>query len=481
MASNSDIDRAIGNVLKYADREPWARRRATYFTDKLSDIVERFSMTDEQLHARVDGLGVGDMLFGFLSEAFMTEEFDGTGTSLIAEYLKRRGWQETARARRYLEALRDSLPSLYEVIDVAPGEWVDVRDIVRPSPAQRVMERRGSEQLVRWDRLGARVLEVNGERVFAGGMFYFAREAGDAIQRVLLGSLERFAKEYGHLFEARGGNESPTPFADEVLRSSPRAFVEVWLTHALEASGRPLPELHNTDGHPLLFSRARLPVSGTNSDEIVERLSVLSAWERESPDVRIWQRHGGPLRTPGGETTRKKKTRGASAAKTPAVGAMDDTPRTIVATAELEAEALVVETNSRERMAAVLGELRMALSELVGEPLIRYENAEAALKAPRSSRDTINELPRDAASSTQLVQVLHQFKEQHYRRTLDDKLPVLGNRTPRQCARDPKRRAQVIAWLKDIENGEQRQARASGQPPFDVRWMWRELGVEEPR
>lgn len=480
MASHSDIDRAIGNVLKYADREPWAQRRATYIAEKLAGVVERLSMTDEQLYARIDGLGLAEMLFGFLSEAFFTEEFDGPATSLIAEYLKRRGWQETPRARRYLEALRDSLPSLYEVVDVRNGEWVDVRDVVRKSPVQRVMEVLGSQQLCRWDRLGARVLEVNGERMFAGGLFHFPREAGDAIQRVLLGSVERFEKEYADLIEARG-DRSPTAFADEVLRSSSRAFVEVWLGHTLEASSRPLPELHNTDRHPLLFSQARLPVKGADLDEIVERLSALPAWQRESPDVRIWQRHGGPLGTMTGGRTQKKKARGSGAAKAPAGLALDDAPRTIVATAALEAEALVVETNSRERMAAALEELQAALGGLVGEPLIRYENAAAALKAPRSSRGTMNELPPDAAGSMELVQVVHQFKEQHYRHTLDDKVPMLGNRTPRQCARDPKRRAQLVAWLKEIENGEQHQARASGQPPFDVRWMWRELGVEEPR
>lgn len=476
MTAHSDFDRATRDALRYAGRDPWPARRAQYFHEALEGIAERLAMTEEQLHARIEGMGLGSMLSAFLHEAFMTESFDGS-MSLLAEYVQRRGWQETPRGRRYLEALRDSLPSLYEVVDVQPGAWVDVRDLVRKSPVQRVNEVLGSQSLCRWDRIGGRVLEVNGERIFSGGLLHFPREAADSIQRILLDSIRRFKRTYTDLLEAEeDGKAGSATVAEQILRSSPRAFVQTWIARIIEATNRPRPELHNTDGHPLLLSHARLPLRGSR-DEIIARLSALESWQRDPGESRIWHRYGGPLAGASPRKGGRKKRAASAAARAPVKHADDEAPRTITATAELESDTLTVETNSRERMADVMPELQAALGALVGEPLIRYQTAEAALKEPRRAQAP----PPDVASSPELAQMLQSFKQQHYRRTLDEKIPMLGNRTPRQCALDPKRRTQVVAWLKDLENGEQRQARGSGQPPFDVQWMWQELGLTKDR
>jgi hypothetical protein len=58
---------------------------------------------------------------------------------------------------------------------------------------------------------------------------------------------------------------------------------------------------------------------------------------------------------------------------------------------------------------------------------------------------------------------------------------MLGNRTPRECARTKAGRKRLASWIKDIENGELRQAAGTEAAPYDVTWMWRELGVEDER
>jgi hypothetical protein len=80
-----------------------------------------------------------------------------------------------------------------------------------------------------------------------------------------------------------------------------------------------------------------------------------------------------------------------------------------------------------------------------------------------------------------MASAVAQFKQQHYRRTLDEKVPMLGDRTPRQCARTKQGRKQLIRWLKDLENSELRQAHGTDVPPFDFAWMWEELGIESER
>ena len=62
----------------------------------------------------------------------------------------------------------------------------------------------------------------------------------------------------------------------------------------------------------------------------------------------------------------------------------------------------------------------------------------------------------------------------HYRQTLDEAIPMLNGKTPRECAADPALRNDVIGWLKYMENSDKR----SPQPSYDFTWMWDELNLE---
>jgi integrase len=57
----------------------------------------------------------------------------------------------------------------------------------------------------------------------------------------------------------------------------------------------------------------------------------------------------------------------------------------------------------------------------------------------------------------------------------------LHGKTPRQAAKTKKGRAQVINWLKKLENSEARRAASEGQEPYDFQWMWREMKIDDAR
>src|SRR5437773_12579660 len=63
-------------------------------------------------------------------EDLLTREFDDD-SNIVDEYLKRRGWKETADVRAYMTALRNSVVSLYEVSDVVLDKSFRARDLVR--------------------------------------------------------------------------------------------------------------------------------------------------------------------------------------------------------------------------------------------------------------------------------------------------------------------------------------------------------------
>ena len=53
----------------------------------------------------------GTTLWGCAFEDFLTRRFEPDGRNPVETYLKRRGWKESAAARRYMTALQTSVMS----------------------------------------------------------------------------------------------------------------------------------------------------------------------------------------------------------------------------------------------------------------------------------------------------------------------------------------------------------------------------------
>ena len=79
------------------------------------------------------------------------------------------------------------------------------------------------------------------------------------------------------------------------------------------------------------------------------------------------------------------------------------------------------------------------------------------------------------------AEIIYNTLDQHYRQCLNEPIPALDNKTPRQCTRSKKGREKVIEWLKHLENNELRRAASQGQEPYDSRWMWDELKLVKYR
>jgi hypothetical protein len=135
-------------------------------------------------------------------------------------------------------------------------------------------------------------------------------------------------------------------------------------------------------------------------------------------------------------------------------------------------------------MDRALALLRPVLGALVGEGLTSHEDITHALRGPASARESTSERRPEASpaiNTAAMAEAINRFKDAHYRRTLDEPVPMLGNRTPRECARSKQGRKKLSNWIKEIENSELRQAAGTEVAPYEIAWMWRELGVEDER
>ena len=103
------------------------------------------------------------------------------GRNIADDYLRRRGWKESASTRDYITGLRRSVISLHEVSGLVPGRSMQLRDLVRGGEPVRVSEKRGSEGLRQWDRIATRVVPLRDGAVISGTLMLFEHAASEAL------------------------------------------------------------------------------------------------------------------------------------------------------------------------------------------------------------------------------------------------------------------------------------------------------------
>lgn len=466
MGKRSDIDKAIRNIMKWAERPEWSKELVSVFDAHLGPLCDRLEISQEELSRDLEQNGYGGMLFGIVFEDFLSRNLAPDNRNIIGDYLARRGWREGPRGRRYLQQLRDSVLSLYEVVEVSRGHYCDVRDLVRDGKVMRVHERMGTQNLVKWDRIAARVLNTDGKYKFSGGILPFPREAAQSLLRVLTNSRKQFDKEYERITGTTAVEVSGKRFLQETCH----AFTTIWLTHTLEHLHAPLPEMVNRDGEALVFTETRFPFLAEQSEEIARRLDTAPEWERDAPQAQTWIWLPEPAAT-------GKKPRSGMAFET-----FQDGLRSISGTLELKPGSLTLSANSMERAKRGQEALETLLHGLVGPALSKVQTPEQ-LMAEHDAQppDSGGKKATNTIDPAIAAEVIQNMLDQHYRQCLDEPIPMLGNKTPRQCARSEKGREKVIEWLKQLENNELRRAASEGQKPYDSRWMWEELKLTDYR
>ncbi len=178
MPRRPDIDAAVEHIGRYASRDEWTAHRREHLATMLGRIPEHFSLDLEGLFEEVRRLGHLSSMVAFIDESFLAAEYGPDRANVTDDYLRRRGWQETPRGE-YLQAIRTTPPGLYEVCDVAFGEWIEVRDRLRGGSAQRIVEHSGSQTLQRWDCFVARVVHPRDETMLTGGVLSLTRNTAD--------------------------------------------------------------------------------------------------------------------------------------------------------------------------------------------------------------------------------------------------------------------------------------------------------------
>jgi hypothetical protein len=325
--------------------------------------------------------------------------------------------------------------------------------------------------MVKWDRIAARLLHVNGNYVFSGGMLPFPQEVAQDLLRVLAESRKEYKREHSWATGMEARTENLEENLDELfLQEAAPAFTSIWLMDILERLHGPMPELVNRDEEALVFTETRFPFVAEQLDEIMRRLDAASEWERDNPDGTAW------VWLPEPDASGKKSIRGLS------IETYQGGQRLISGTLALAPGALTLTTNSVERTNRAKEVLAALLDGLVGPALIKLQTPEQLMTENQIHRNSDNDgEPANSIDPELAAEVIHNMLDQHYRQCLDEPIPMLGDKSPRQRVKSKKGKEQVIEWLKSLENNELRRAATQGHKPYDSRWMWDELKLDAHR
>ena len=461
----------ISGLIAWVHRDEWrgpmqetlSRHTAQACLDADVELADIKSIVGDHAVSTVWGASFEDLLATNMPD----------GRNLADEYLKRRGWKESASTREYIAGLRHSVMSLYEVSGLVPGESMLLRDLIRGGEPVRVMEKSGSQGLRQWDRIATRVIPLRDRSVISGTLMRLDHEASDILKERLAKIARKRVRQTKS--EARGEDSGADQQAtivgsatDQLLSMAAFMFTNLWLSDELNAAkGNQFPELCNAEGDPIAFTKMHFPLkSGVTLDQVADALNTLPSLQQDDASFWNWLSDEGPHKKapPKKQSTKSLVTR------------MED-GALVLGTISLQARRLTLEVNSEARATRGRTLLEQSISGLVGPPLVEHLDL-ADLRKARGAEPISAPL---SLSPEETRDFIKRTLDAHYRQVIEEPIPALGNKSPRTLIKTPKGREMVAAWLKRVENHGEYKEPDDPLRSYDFTWLWRELGLEALR
>jgi hypothetical protein len=342
--------------------------------------------------------------------------------STTLAYLKKNGDRLDPLARRYLVACHEAPFSFHDVVSCDPGKSFVLRDIIS-GEERHVIEHGGSKHAEAGDILFAQVVVLDGLAELEGCAPLLIPPGHKA-------PILALRKEIV---------SSKQPITSALLREYDLEMFGVY--HALiEPLLNPqVPELRNTDGDPLVFHKLVYDIDSPQTAFDALKGLALDATDAE---LLVGAEHDARGRLRKIEFSWLK--RGNKQHK--------DWNNTILGNIRIDAGTLAVEVNSEKRA----NKFKTQAKKLLG-PNARYrttviESPESMLAHGAPAMTQQQRAEQEALESNPDVQAeLAKFLEAHYDNWLNDRIPALGNKTPRQAVKTPEGRELVEALLVQFE------------------------------
>src|SRR2546430_728615 len=286
--------RSLQGLMKWLSRDEWRDLFAEVFDRHLLPACERTGVEVDQVISILGQDGFMTTVWACAFEDFLTRELAG-GRNIVDDYLKRRGWKESASARAYLMALRGSVLSLYEVSDIVRDRSFRARDLVRGGEPVLISERSATRSLEQWDRIAVRVVQIGSQTLISGAVLPYDRDASEKVLKLLRNVAKRTDKEKQKLAYLVGRDVNDPAIVSgfsqtALLRAAAPTITTVWLIDIIDRYADPrIPEVRNAEGDELVFCTVHYPfAAGATADAIRLALGRCSELRRENATFWNW-------------------------------------------------------------------------------------------------------------------------------------------------------------------------------------------------
>lgn len=343
--------------------------------------------------------------------------------------------------------------SFYAVTAVAPGRSITLKDVMTHREYE-VRERSASATVSRGGLLFTRVLDMDGVAIMCG-----------CAPLVIPANEQLWLLDLRHALTRKR-----KPMTEEMLHTHAEALRTAYFDVADRVYHPQLPTLCNTDGDPLLLQTLHFDLR-CSPRAAFDRLRPLSL-DRPEDDCMEDPKYDadGALRA-----IRFTWLKSGNAKH-------ESWDNTILGTLRINGTKLTVDVNSQRRADIIRGEVERRLGVDVVYRTTVFESVKKALEERRARPETAKE--RSAREVDERLNALPEVQEHlramagaHWRHWLDEKIPALRNRTPRQASRTVEGRERLEALLQSFAANDA----AHGPTPFsaDVTALRKELGLSQ--
>jgi hypothetical protein len=344
------------------------------------------------------------------------------GRTVAELYADERTGRRDPLERRLIENINRKPYSFWEVLSVDKGKGMTLQDILKGARIE-VLERTGSEYVQPGDVLFGRAVTVDGVGMLIG----------------LSPTLIPPGRKTDVIQLRKRLHRSQANITDDTLREWDTEIRELYfnIDHALHA----MPQLRNTDGHPMEFHRLIYEVS--SADESFQKLydlcvtmtpEELCADAKRDDAGRIIQ-----VEIPWDRQEHRK---------------ISGMPNTLLGRIVIDGHRLTGEVNSADRAAALRLEIdarlgddgRFKVDEIqdIDSMMRQSEAGSAKMKTSREHE----ELMQHPDVQAQVAEMMGK----HWDSWVDQEIPALGGKSPRVAVKTADGREAVEALLKDAES-----------------------------
>ncbi len=342
--------------------------------------------------------------------------------TIAASYKKSKGAKLDPLENRLIDAIEGKPFTFYEVLDCQPGIGYRVKNFFLGDITD-VKEKMGSEKVQKGDLLFGRVATIDSISMLFGS-----------------GSIIIRPSRKPHLIQFRTWlQEAEDPVTIETLIDYDVEVREIYFD-IFEGMMRP-PQMQNTDGDPLRFHTLYYTIE--SPDAAFQALKSLSAVETEKElrsDATFTD--DGDIQKVEIPWTRKGFKRNP---------AMEST---VLGRIDIDGRKMKVEVNSDKRAKTIKKEIEKRLGTRAKYKTTQIRSLESMFEEAQQKGLPDGSTPSGRDDLMQLPEVQEQMRHMlqgHWQNWVDERIPALGGKTPRQAVKTADGKESVEALLLDAE------------------------------